>query len=303
MGKASRQKRAAGEPTTPKVIPAPFVRRPFEGLPGETDLVAMREIVPAATATVTLRADAPALVAAAGERGVPATIDLVTVLPMAWPGLRRLDGRVLVALQTGSGTGDASRDHAKVLLDLLAVDDGTPAPAGSQATASTPRLQDLLDVSVPATVSVRQEFDFWMAPGTELGAEGRESLDRANDAILPAVRLTGVESAYWVRVGERTHIRWVLPHDEDAATNALARLHVTAADVLGEGTRLLGAFRACGLLAPVWDLDPRLEAADYEAPMAAVARALDDALADDSPLTSDERRAKAGLLSRQLTLR
>ena len=29
----------------------PFVLRPFEGLPGEPDWVAMREVVPAATAT------------------------------------------------------------------------------------------------------------------------------------------------------------------------------------------------------------------------------------------------------------
>ena len=55
-----------------------FVGRPFEGLPGECDWVALREIVPAATAALRLRGD---------HAGRQAT--LATVLPMAWPGLVR----------------------------------------------------------------------------------------------------------------------------------------------------------------------------------------------------------------------
>ena len=56
MGKASRRQR--GTDTTsrqPRPAPAPFERRPFEGLAGETDWVALREILPAATAVVTVR--------------------------------------------------------------------------------------------------------------------------------------------------------------------------------------------------------------------------------------------------------
>src|SRR4051794_41359082 len=40
-----------------------LVTRPFEGLPGECDWVALREVVPAATAPLTLRPDALAGVA------------------------------------------------------------------------------------------------------------------------------------------------------------------------------------------------------------------------------------------------
>ena len=52
MGKASRRPRGERADRSVRPLPAPFVARPFEGLPNETDWVAMREIVPAATATV-----------------------------------------------------------------------------------------------------------------------------------------------------------------------------------------------------------------------------------------------------------
>jgi hypothetical protein len=104
-------------------------------------------------------------------------------------------------------------------------------------------------------------------------------------------------------VGERTYLRWVLPHHEDAATDALARMLAASATSLGEGTRLLGAFRACGLLVPVWDLDPGLAAADYEDAVAGLAVRLDEALAHSGALSAAERRARSGLLSRQVTLR
>jgi len=66
---------------------------------------------------------------------------------------------------------------------------------------------------------------------------------------------------------------------------------------------LLGAFRACGLLVPVWDLDPSLAGADYEEAVAQLAVRLDDALAQHGDLSAEERRARSGLLSRQVTLR
>ncbi len=128
-------------------------------------------------------------------------------------------------------------------------------------------------------------------------------MEQANATVIPTVRLTGVTSAYWCRIGARTHLRWVLPQNEDAATDALARLHAAGASSLGTSSRLLGAFRACGLLVPVWDLDPDLDADDYEGPVAELAARLQDALASGSDLSGDERRARAGLLTRQITLR
>ena len=274
----------------------PFVARPFEGLAGETDWVAMREVVPAATATVNFAVGA---VAADG----PQTATVATVLPMAWSGLRRTDGVVMVGLQSASSGGDASRDVAQVLLATAAADVGTPLPAAPPATAATPRLQDVLDPATPFEVTMHEGFNFWVPEIGDLDEAGLESMERANAAVIPTTKLESAPSAYWCRIGERTHLRWVLPHDEDAATDALSRLHAASATSLGEGTRLLGAFRACGLLVPVWDLDPSLAGADYEDAVAKLAVRLDDALAQHGDLSAEERRARSGLLSRQVTLR
>ena len=302
MGKASRR-RAAGSlharPNRTRDLsagPAPFVARPFEGLTGETDWVAMREVVPAATATVTLAAG---VVAADG----PQTATVTTMLPMAWSGLRRIDGAVMVALQSGSTTGDASRDVTQVLLATAAAEPGTPLPSSPLASLTTPRLQDVLDPSAAFEVTVHEGFDFWVADVDDLDEAGKEAIEQANASAIPTTKLTSAPSAYWCRVGERTYLRWVLPYNEDAATDALARLHAAATTSLGEGTRLLGAFRACGLLVPVWDLDPSLVGADYESEVAGMAIRLEEALAQTGALSAEERRARSGLLSRQVTLR
>ena len=302
MGKASRRRTAdsmhVGENRTRDLSagPAPFVARPFEGLTGETDWAAMREVVPAATATVTFAAG---IVAA--DR--PQTATVATMLPLAWSGLRRIDGAVMVALQSGSTTGDASRDVAQVLLATVAAEPGVPLPSSPLAKPTTPRLQDVLDPSAAFEVTVHEGFDFWVADAGDLDEGGKEALEQANASAIPTTKLTSVPSAYWCRVGKRTYLRWVLPHHEDAATDALARLHAAAATSLGQGTRLLGAFRACGLLVPVWDLDPGLAAADYETEVARMAARLAEALTQTGTLNAEERRARSGLLSRQVTLR
>jgi Family of unknown function (DUF5926) len=296
MGKASRRQRGTDTaPRQPRPEPAPFERRPFEGLPGETDWVALREILPAATAVVTVRPEHV-------PDGAPGEVTVATVLPMAWPGLHRTDGTVLIGTQSGNASGDASRDLAAQLLAALAADPGHPVTTTEQVTAASPRLQDVLAPDTAFEVTVHEGFDFWVG-GQELEGDAAASLERANESVVPTTAMSALPSAYWVRIGERTHIRLVLPDDEDAATDALARLHAAGADGLGGDTRLLGAFRACGLLVPVWDLDPELEAADYEQPLAAWGERYAAALASDASLTADERRARSGLLSRQVTLR
>lgn len=294
MGKASRRPRgSAAAPRRPR--PAPFVARPFEGLPNETDWVALREILPAATAVVTVREEFV-------PEGRPHEVTVATVLPLAWPGLHRADGTVLVGAQSGHSSGDPSRDLAAQLLTALAAEQGQPVLATAAVTADSPRLQDVLAPDSAFDVTVHEGFDFWVE-GQELADDAQESLDRANETVVPTVRMTSLPSAYWVRIGDRTHVRLVLPDDEDTATDALARLHAAGDDGLGGRTRLLGAFRAGGLLVPVWDLDPALEADAYEDPLLAWHARYRDALAVGGPLTPEQRRARAGLLSRQVTLR
>ncbi len=268
-----------------------LVTRPFEGLPCEADWVALREIVPAATATVRTMAEH-------GARDVTVT----TVLPMAWPAMHRADGAVLIGLQTQGGSGDPSRDAAAALLAALAAPPGTPVAPGN-LPGPGPRLQDVLEPGLPFDVDVHPGFDFWLAGVEEVTPEVRESLERANAAVVPTRRLTSVDGAYWCEVGSRRHLRWVLPQPEDRLLDALARLHAAERSVLVEGSRYVGAFRADGLLVPVWDLPADTDADELEQPAAAFAERLEEALSEPAPLTADERRARAGVVSRQLTLR
>jgi hypothetical protein len=67
---------------------APPVTRPFEGLPGEADWVAMRELVPSATATLTTTDGR--------------TVTLASVLPGGTPALVRANGEILLGVQMQS---------------------------------------------------------------------------------------------------------------------------------------------------------------------------------------------------------
>jgi hypothetical protein len=299
-GSGKKYKACHGRTAAIAAVVAP-VARPFAGLPGEVDWVALREVVPAATATVRLRPEHQ--VPASGDVPAVEEVTIASVLPLAWPALRRADGAVFVGLQTGGGSGDASRDVAGALLRALATEPGSPVELAEIPGAPPLRLQDVVDTSAPLQVVVHEGFDFWVEGAPAMTDDVRASLEQANAAVVPTVRLTGVEGAYWCRIGERTHLRWVLPQDEDVLLDAIARLHAAGASSLGEGTRYIGAFRAHGLLVPVWDLAPGTEADAVEQPAADFAARLEQALAADAPLTYDERRARAGVVSRQVTLR
>lgn len=289
MGKASRRKRQAGG--NKKVARAPFVNRPFEGLANEPDWVAMREIIPAGTAPVTMQLD-----------GETHEITLVTVLPGAVPAIHRADGEVLVALQSRTHSGDASRDTVLAAQTALATPPGNPVPAVPTATFETPRLQDTLTEGSELAVEVRDNFNFWINE-EDATPEVLQSLEQTNEAAVPTVAVPGRPSTYWCKMGDRTYVRWILSEDEDVATTALARLQAAGEHTLGEGTALLGAFRAAGLLVPVLEVDPGTEPADLAGPLQELADRYAAALTKDEPLTPDERRARDGLVSRQVTLR
>ena len=134
MGKKSRRARS-DQPARVKRKPVPFVERPFDGLSAEADLVAMREILPAATITATTTADH-------GSR----TVTFVTLLPQIWAALARDDGEILVALQTNERSGDASRDAAAALLAALDAEPGTDFHTVQHGGVSiTPLRLDLTD--------------------------------------------------------------------------------------------------------------------------------------------------------------
>ena len=231
--------------------------RPFEGLPSECDVIALRELVPAGTAPLTLD---PSV------EGSERKVTLCSLLPMAAPAMVRESGEIWLGLQVQHSFGDPARDLGAVLTKALAA-----AEAG------------------------------------ETGVEDKDSmagaLDQANEAAYPTARLTQVESAYWTNVGTKEHLRWVMPEPEDRLLDALARLHAAGKDDIAPGSRLVGMFRAHGLLAPVWDLPVGTGPEALEDPAAQFAADLAAALADESPLSTEERAARSGLANRQVTIR
>lgn len=267
---------------------SPYVARPFEGLPSETDLVALKEFVPAATAPLPLKEP--------HERSV----QVCSLLPGAAPALVRDDGTVWLGMQVPFSYGDPSRDLAAVLVAALEAEPGSmiglPEPPGPG-----PRLQDLV-ADEPLTITVHEGFDYWVADA-ESDDTMASALDQANEAAAPTVRLTSVEAAYWTRMGDREYLRWCLPHGEDDVLDALARLHAAGDDVLVEGSRLIGMFRAHGLVVPVWDLPRGTGGEALEEPVAELSERLDTALGSTEPLTQQERSARNGLAGRQLTVR
>ncbi len=272
--------------------PPRLVTRPFEGLASECDLVALRELVPAATAPLPL--------VTPGGRDVL----LCTLLPMAAPAMVRDDGTVWLGLQVQHSYGDHARDLGAVLEAALDAEPGQMVGL-TDDPGDGPRLQDLV-ADEPLDITVHDGFEYWVADVDDDSTGLAAALEQANQVASPTVRLTSVTAAYWTAIGSKEHLRWVMPHDEEVLLSALARLHVAGKDRLVPDSRLVGMFRAHGLLAPVWDLPVGTGADVLEEPAAQFAADLGeamDALAGDVQLTTEERSARHGLANRQVTIR
>ncbi len=285
-GSGRRYKACHGAPGGASTV---FVARPFEGLASECDLVALRELVPSATAPLPLTGEY-------AER----VVQLCTLLPMAAPAMVRDSGDVWLALQVVHSFGDPSRDLAAVLLAALAQDE--PGIVGlTEAPGDGPRLQDLV-ADGPLDITVHDGFDFWVADVPD-AADLAGALDEANGQVNPTRRLASVPAAYWTDVGTKEHLRWVMPEPESLLLDALARMHVTGQDVLVPDSRFVGMFRAHGLLTPVWDLPLGTGPEALEEPADRFATDLRSALADGGELSGEERAARNGLAHRQVTIR
>jgi hypothetical protein len=263
-----------------------FVVRPFEGLAWEPDLVGLREFVAAATA--------PLMV---GDR----TVRLSTLLPMAAPAMVRDSGEVWLGLQVRHSFGDPSRDLAAVLEKALAADEpgivGLIDPPGPG-----PRLQDLVGDEMPE-ITVHDGFAFWLDDIEERDDAMLAALEEADAAAAPAARLTSVEAAYWTDAGSKEHLRWVRREPEAALLDALARLVAAGDASIADGSKVVGMFRAHGLLVPVWDLPSGTGAEALEGPVVEFEQRLRSALATTSDLTPDERATRSELANKQVTLR
>jgi hypothetical protein len=293
VGKGARKKGPKQAADRKPKVRDVFVGQPFEGLAAEPELIALREFVPSATAQLTL--------ADGGD------VTLGTVLPMAAAAFVRSDGRRYLGLQVQTRSSDISRDLGRSLKwlldakegDVLGVPDTTTPPSADEHA----RLQDLLTPGAELDVTLHQDFAWWLPEDADATGDVAVSLERANAAIMPTERLGS--GAYWVLAGEKAHLRWVRPEPENLLLQALARLSAAGELGLGEGSRYAGSFRAHGLLVPVWDLDPEAHAREWAEAKDALGARLETALKslDDEPLNATERRARDGLIGRQLTLR
>ncbi len=260
--------------------------------------MALREFVPSATAQL------PLLSSVGADRPVV----LATVLPGAAAALVRTGDEVsgYVAAQVQFSGPDPAAELAAAVLWTQSAEPGDSLPAVA-SVAGGPRLTDVVDSAARLDLTVHADFDWWIPEGVEPDPQVAATLEQANQAIMPTARLEldtkSTDAAWWVDAGEKAHIRWVRPEDEDALMLALARLHAAGGLHLGEGSRFAGSFRTHGLLVPVFDLDRERHPDEWIAPAVEFDARLLDALVSTSPLTVDERRSRDGLRSRQVTLR
>ncbi|WP_280331402.1 DUF5926 family protein, partial [Nocardia wallacei] len=212
-----------------------------------------------------------------------------------------------VAAQVQFQSDDPAADLAAAVLWTQTAEPGASLPAAAESEGSAAPLTEVLDPGASLDLTVHQNFDWWVPAGVTPDPQVAATIEQANQAIMPSDRLElgadAIGAAWWVDAGEKAHLRWVRPEDEDALMLALARVHAAGGLQLGEGSRFAGSFRTHGLLVPVFDLDPERHANEWVAPATEFGARLAQALASDAPLTSDERRSRDGLRSRQVTLR
>lgn len=267
--------------------------RPFGGLAAEADLVALQEFVPSATTTFNVK-------------GTP--VNIVTVLPGAGAALVREEsegGERFVALQVTSHSQNPGRDLAYALNWVV---DAAPGETlqSTVADGSQPELATLLDGSATPAITTYQDFSWWFSEGTQVPPQIQQAFQQANSAVLPSEKVgDGLPGAvWWVNPGGgKAHIRWVRTEDNEAQMlAALARIAARGELNLGEGTKFAGAFRTHGLVVPVFDLDPAVDAESYDDALAALDKAITAEYANDAALSAEERKQLDNIKSRQVTI-
>lgn len=265
--------------------------RPYGEFAMEADLVALQEFVPSAFAKL------PVI-------GFDRDVYVATVLPGAVGAMVQEDGTAYVALQTQSHTHNPGRDLA---FALAWAKDAAPGAtlASTAADGSQPALSDLLDTKAALTVEAREDFNWWLPADSALDPATAQSLQAANDTIMPSYQVTGEFSgvAWWIDPGEKAHIRWIRQDDEDKLLRALARISAAGALTLGDGTKFAGVFRTHGIVVPVWDLPVDRAYDTYAAELEKLDKKLSASMESDEELSADARRALENIKSRQVTIR
>lgn len=286
MSKKSRRKQRRTTSTFYMPQPRP---RPFAGLANELEFAAMRELLPAASLKLTL----------SREGREDREVTFVTACPSSVQGMVRSDGVVMVALQTRARTQDASHDLGLVVSRLLDAEAGTVID-GLDLRQRAPRLQEVIG-DASGDMTVHTDLGFWLAEADKT-PEALEAINRSADEMVACEAVAGQRATYLCHM-DPDFLRIVLPDEEDAVFDGLARLKARDALSIPGRAHFIGAFRLFGLVAPVWEYDVAVEGADIADEVAALRERLDEAIADTQPLSVDARHARQGIVSRQLSLR
>ena len=272
-----------------------IVTRPFVGLAAECDLVALRELLPSATAPLPL----------ATPLDVPVTV--ASVLPGACAALVRPDGEIWLGMQVQTRSGDLSVDLARALAWARTAAPGSSLPVVGPGTGEFARLQDVLDPEARArhhraprlrlVARVRRRrAEPRGRRHPRAGQQGRDAhrAGRGAGGLLGRHRHQGASALGSARAGGRAG---------RGARPAAGPRRAHAGLGRQPDSRYAGSFRAHGLLVPVWDLDRELHPKEWAAPVTEFAARLERALADAAPLTDAEHRARDALAGKQVTLR
>lgn len=260
-------------------------KRPFAGFTSECDLIAMQEFVPAATAAV------------------PGTNKLViaSILP-GIAGKVTTAGTRLVSLQLAV---PSNRQGQTLASQIAWAKDAAPGAELASPQPSELSLADVLDPATQLDITVETDYSFWFDADEQASPEIQQLLERANDMLFPSERVNAAVpgAAWWVDPGDKAHIRWVHPADEDALLDALARIHAAGELHLGEDSKFAGVFRTHGVLVPVFDLDNTISAPEWVPGLETLHGRVEAALAATEPLTAAQRSSKETIISRQVTIR
>lgn len=261
----------------------------------------MREIIPAAV-----------LPAKTNEELGNVEFDFVTLLPNGIPAMIREDGRILVGLQTRTSSPDFSHDVGGALKAATEMaQKGETGNVAFDVRDPGPRLQDVLDekffVSEPGDAGEMQlelypDFAYWFTEDEATEDDTKTALHQSRDEIVLTEEVPSSPGMYWCQMNNN-FVRYLTQTGEDELFTALARLQVSGDASMGENSKFVGAFRAAGIAIPVFQVDNELSADELEEPAAAFHKKLTEALRNKEPLNHDEKRARAGLISRQVTIR
>lgn len=248
----------------------------------------------------------PSAAATFDVKGTP--VNIVTVLPGAGAALVREEsegGERFVALQVTSHSQNPGRDLAYALNWVV---DAAPGETlqSTVADGSQPELATLLDGSATPAITAYQDFSWWFPEGAQVPPQIQQAFQQANSAVLPSEKVgDGLPGAvWWVNPGGgKAHIRWVRTEDNEAQMlSALARIAARGELNLGEGTKFAGVFRTHGVVVPVFDLDPSVDAGAYESALAALDGQIQAEYGNDAALSAEERKQLDNIKSRQVTI-